>query len=223
MKRLYIVTAVALALTALPAAARADNSASLRITSSYFTAQGFDAVSENNNMMTAEFNYARGMWDLWRGQLWLEGSYIIGAKNSEIFDKQFKTGLVVQSFIVGARYTLPVWEWLVPQVRVGVGVVVGRLGLDPVNESFSKVSGWSAGLTGHVLGGVELLIPRSWISTKVTIGLTLEGGITFSSGLGFSLAPDEDDDLEQIPLLPSELGSIPLSGGQFKVGAVVRF
>lgn len=222
MKRLYTIVAV-VALTALPAAAQAENSVSLRITSSYFKAQGFDAVSENDNMMMAEFNYARSMWDLWRGTLWLEGSYSVGGQNSEIFDKQFKTGLVLQSFTVGARYTLPVWEWLVPQVRAGVGVVAGRLSLDPANESFGKVSSWSAGLSGYVLGGVELLIPRSWISTKVTVGLTLEGGITFSSGLGFSLAPDEDDDLEQIPLLPSELGSIPLSGGQFKIGAVVRF
>ena len=217
------ITSLLLIALLLPSTARAENSVSLRITSSYFTAQGFDSVSENNNLTQAEFNYARSLFQIWRGQLWVEGSYLVGAKNSELFDKQFKTGLVVQTFNVGARYTLPVYEWLVPQLRAGIGVVVGRYSLDPADSSYQQVTDWSAGFNGYLLGGVELLIPRSWISTRVTIGLTLEGGITLSSGLGFSLGPDEDDDLEQIPLQQSALGSIPLSGGQFRIGAVIRF
>ncbi len=225
MKRLKNIALPSLLLAALllPGVARADNSISLRIASSYFTAQGYDAVSKNNSLVQAEFNYARSLLKLWRGYLWAEGSYLVGAKGSKIFDKQFSTSLVAQSFTVGARYTLPVYEWLVPQVRTGLGVVVGRFGLDPASSDFSKVSDWTAGFTGYFLGGVELLIPRSWISTRATIGLTIEGGITFSSGLGFELSPDEDEDLEQIPLLQSDLGSIPLSGGQFRIGVVVRF
>lgn len=217
------VTSLLLGALLLPSSARAENSISLRITSSYFSAQGFDAVSENNNMMQAEFSYARSLFRLWRGYLWVEGSYLVGAKNSELFDKQFKTSLVAHSFTVGARYSLPVYDRLEPQVRAGLGLVAGSFSLDPVDSGFQKVSDWSAGINGYLLGGVEILVPRSWISTRVTIGLTLEGGITFSSGLGFSLAPDEDEDLAQIPLLQSELGSIPLSGGQFRIGAVVRF
>lgn len=217
------VCSLLLATLLLPAAARAENSISLRISSSYVTAQGFDAVSSNDALVQAEFNYARSLFDIWRGRLWVEGSYMVGGKNSELFDKQFRTGLAVHTFNVGARYSLPVYEWLVPQVRAGLGIVVGRLALNPADTGYDQVTDWSAGFNGYLLGGVELLIPRSWISTRVTIGLTIEGGITLSSGLGFDLAPDDDEDLEQIPLLQSALGSIPLSGGQFRIGAVVRF
>lgn len=221
--RPLLLCLVLLATLACSATAHAENSLSLRISSSYFSSQGFDAVSENDNLVQAEFNYARKLFSLWRGHLWAEGSYLIGAKRSELFGETFKTSLTVQQITVGARYTLPVFEWLVPQVRTGLGLLVGIFNLDPSSDDYSQVSDTAFGLNGYLLGGVELLLPRSLISTRVTVGLTLEAGITFSTGLGFALEPEEDDELQQIPLIASELGSIPLSGPQFRIGAVVRF
>ena len=74
MKRLKNIALPSLLLAALllPGVARADNSISLRIASSYFTAQGYDAVSKNNSLVQAEFNYARSLLKLWRGYLWAD-------------------------------------------------------------------------------------------------------------------------------------------------------
>ena len=74
--------------------------------------------------------------------------------------------------------------------------------------------------------GVEVLLPlRRFRQTGrgFTIGLVVEGGLGFSSGLGFDLGPEEDDELLQIPFEGSSFGRINPSGGQLRVGVVARF
>jgi hypothetical protein len=74
--------------------------------------------------------------------------------------------------------------------------------------------------------GVEVLLPlRRFRETGhgFTIGLVVEGGAAFASGLKFELGPEEDDELLQIPFEGSDLGRINTSGGQVRAGVVARF
>lgn len=207
----------------VPAAASAENSASLRIASSYIPNSGYDAMWDSNNLLQAEFNYAHTLMPLWRGKLWLEGSYAIGARKSELFGGDFDTSLVVQHLTVGARYTMPIYDWLVPQARLGLGLVVGGFSLDPRGDDQPKVSDFSAAFAGHLLAGVELLLPRRWTSTRFTGGLIFEAGYTFSTRMGFNLEPDEDDHEQRIKVVPAEVGGLVLTGFQFRIGGVFRF
>jgi len=49
----------------------------------------------------------------------------------------------------------------------------------------------------------------------------LEGGYGFGSRLEFELEPEQDDDLEHIPLEGSRMGGLATRAGQVRAGLVV--
>lgn len=221
-----LCTASLLVALGLPAAARADNSVSMRVNNTWVAHSGFDLVSDDDHMAQMEFNYARRLYPLWDGGLWAEASYMLGAQQDKLFGGQLETDVLFQAITVGARFTYPIFSWLVPFTRAALGVGIGSLSLEGAMVGGDAVHDTTAAFCGHLLVGVEVLLPlRRFRETGrgFTIGLVIEGGIGFSSGLGFDIAPEEDDELLQIPLEGSGLGRINPSGGQLRVGVVARF
>jgi len=180
-------------------------------------------VADNDHLPQMELSYSRRIMKVWRGSLWIEGAYLLGARKSTIFNKSYETHALIQTFTLGARYTLPVFDWLVPRLRVGAGAHVGQLGMEPEGNSQAAVNDWSAAFSGAVLGGVELLMPQRWMPTKTKVGLVVEGGYSFCTALSFDLAPAQDDDLLLIPLQGAHLGELSLDGGLLRISFMVRF
>jgi hypothetical protein len=208
----------------LCASARADNSVSLRLSSSFIKDSSFDVVSENDHLAQVEISYARRMLELFDGELWVEGSYLAGPTGTTIFGGAAETDALLQTVTVGARFGYPVFFWLVPYVRLGMGVGIGTLTLTAAEQD--SVYDRAACFAGHVLAGVEVLWPRRALRTGAsafTFGLLIEAGYAFASRLEFELAPEGDEDLQQIPLRGSGMGGLSTSGAQLRVGAVVRF
>jgi len=214
------VALVALAVLGATPAARAQNELSLKVGNTFVASAGFDLVSKNDLLPQVELTYSRELVRLWRGSLWVDATFMAGSAEASVFQGGLHTKALLQSITVGAVYKLPVWSWLVPRVRVGVGALIGTLQLTPSGEAM--VSDHSGAFTGHALLGVELLWPRAR-PRSLTGGLVLEGGYVFSSALGFQLAPSADSDLRLIPQRAAELGSLVIHGGQLRVGAIVRF
>jgi hypothetical protein len=205
---------------------RADNSFSLRISNSFVGSPGFDTVSENDMLAQAEFNYARRVLSLPHGHLWAEASYMAGTSHATLFGEQFKAQAFLQSVTVGARYTYPILSWVVPFTRAGLGVGVGTYELSPQQQK-TTIRDRAASFSGYLLAGVEVLVPHRRFRlglSHFTGGLVIEAGYGLSSDLSFDLAPEpEDEDLRQIPLRGSTLGTLSLSGAQIRVGALIRF
>lgn len=226
--RACLPTIAALLLAGAPA--WADNSASIRFNNSFITDAGFDAVSENNHLVQVEFNFARRLMQIWELDLWVEGSYMVGPSKAELFSNQFQAKALLQSVTLGARFTYPLLYWLVPFARLGLGVGIGTLELSntgggqPAGQD--SVEDRAAAFAGQLLVGVEILWPRSVIRRTgkgVTAGLVIEAGFGFASKLRFELRPEEDEELLQIPLSGSHLGSLSTTGAQVRVGGIIRF
>lgn len=101
---------------------------------------------------------------------------------------------------------------------------MGSLELAP--RGSTSVQDRAAAFAGQALLGVELLWPGGIPRRKarpITGGLTIEGGYGFSSPLGFDLAPEGDGDLNRIPLLGTEVGSVSLNGPQVRIGVLIHF
>jgi hypothetical protein len=209
---------IAIAL-AVPATASAQNLVSLRVSQSFIPSSSFDALSPNDHLVQAELAYARRLLPLRAGALWLEGSYLVGTAKADLFAQSLRTKTLIQSVMFSALYRVPLYRWLVPRARVGAGVLWGSLEL---GGAAGEVSDRAAGFSGQLLVGVELLLPRR-SATSVTGGLVVEGGYGLSTALRFKLAPERDDELRTIPLVGVDLGSVGLSGGLLRVGAVLRF
>jgi hypothetical protein len=172
-----------------------------------------------------ELNYARRLYALWEGHLWAEASYMVGASRDEIFGQELESRALLQSATLGARYTYQLMAWVVPFARAGLGVGIGTLELEGDGVA-GAVEDTAASFCGYLLVGVEVLLPlRRFRETGhgFTLGLVVEGGVAFASGLSFELGPEEDDELLQIPFESSSLGRINTSGGQVRVGLVARF
>lgn len=226
------ITLLALALLLASAPAQAQNEISLRVSTSWQADSGRAAIDTDNTLVQAEFNYARALMPLPFGQLWAEASWTLGRSQADLFDGTFDSSFFLQSFTIGTRYTLPILYWLVAHVRTGLGLGVARLGIEPgpsanlsgsTNES---ASAWGAGLSGYLLAGVEVLIPRRWMKrgdSGVTGGIVIEGGLTFSTTYNFSLAPDRDGEKIASPLTGVEVGGFNPSGAVLRIGAVLRF
>ncbi len=208
--------------------ADAHNEVSLRISNSYLADDSFAAISEDNLLLQAELSYARALFDAQRG-IWIETSWTVGAKRADLFGTALEARGLIQSLTIGGRYTWPLRPWLVPQARAGLGVIFGALSLDgdikpgAINGEISDVS---AGITAYLLAGVQLLLPRRWMygaERGITGGVVIEGGVTVSSPLSFSLSPEPDEDLRTIPLSGTDVGSMSITGGVLRVGALLRF
>jgi hypothetical protein len=218
-------TLCTLLLLASPPLALADNSFSIRINSSWIGDSSFDVVSDNDHVAQAEFTYARRLLSLWRGELWVDAAYVAGTSKSDLFGGQTKTRAFLQNVTFSARYAYPVFTWLVPYSRLGLGVGVGTFELESAIGA-SEVQDRAAALAGHMLFGVELLWPRRALLTGtsyLTAGILVEAGYGFGSRLGFDLAPEEDEDLKQIPLAGVDVGGLSTNGWQLRVGGILRF
>jgi hypothetical protein len=208
--------------------ARADYSVSIRIANSVIRDTSFDAVSEDDHLVQAEIGFARTVVELWEGILWVEGAYMGGAVRAPLFSGDAEAspelGASIQSATLGVRYDYPVFYWLVPYLRLGMGVGFGSLELNDTQEG--TVKDWAASFRGHILAGVELLWPRRALrlgQSSLAWGLLIEAGYGFGSKLGFDLRPEEDEELREIPLTGGGLGGLSVNGAQLRIGAVLRF
>jgi len=222
-------TAITIAcMLALSALAQADNSVSIRINNSWIGDPSFDVVSTNDHFVQAEFNYARRLLQFRQaelGEIWAEAAYMAGPTSSTLFGESTKAEAFLQNVTLSVRYAYPVVAWLVPYLRVGLGVGIGTLELEPLKGG-DRVKDRAAGLAGHVLAGVELLWPRRALlagRSHLTTGLVIEAGYGFGSRLNFQLSPDEDDELKQIPLSGVNVGHLTTQGWQLRIGGVLRF
>lgn len=222
-RQMLITTGLILAL-GYPQGAGANNTLGLQFKSSFIGDPGFDAVSANDHLSQVEFSYARELMPLGPGELWVEADYTLGNKKSELFGGALSTKAFLHSVMLGGCYKLPMWTWLVPRARLGLGVLMGRL--SATTEGAQEADDTAAAFTGHLLAGVELLWPRRVRRdgrTPTTAGLVIEAGYGFSSALGFELRPEEDDENLLIPLSPSTSGTLALNGFQLRIGVLVRF
>jgi hypothetical protein len=214
-------TILLVALTLLAATpARAQNEVALRVTNGFYPSPSLDLFASDDLVLGAELGYSRELLRIWRGSLWAEGSYLVSSSKAESFSGQLQSKALFNTLNLGVLYRLPLWRWLVPHARFGLGVLIGTLSLDP--SGTDKVSDTSAALSGQFLVGAELLWPRA-LRRGFNFGLVIEGGYSFSSPLGFSVEPEQPEDLRTIPVSGADLGSVVLHGGQFRVGAVFRF
>jgi len=202
------------------APATAQNEIGVRIQNGFYRSSGLDLVSTNDHLVGVELGYARELFELWRGSLWAEASYLASPTHAQSFDGQLESKALFQTITLGVMYKLPLWRWLVPHARLGVGVLVGSLGLTPRggDETLDR----SAAFAGHFLLGAELLWPRAR-RRGFNVGIVVEGGYSFASALDFELTPSRPDDLRAIPVSGQSLGSLVLHGGELRVGAVFRF
>jgi len=201
--------------------ARAEHSASVRLANTFVQDPAFAAVSADSSMVQAEFNYAlRILGPLWRGRLWVDGSFLLGSLSTDIFSDRFNVNAVNYQFMLGTRYTIAVTSWFVPMARIGAGVSVGSLTME---SSAETVEDWAPAFVGHALAGFELLMPRIWIFQRFTVGLVVEGGYSFCTDLTFEQSPAVDEDLRLMPVQGVSLGTLNYSGPQLRVGLVVRF
>lgn len=214
---------VALCCLALCSVARAEHSASVRLVNTFVADPAFGLLSEDELMSEVELSYAYKVARLpRRSGLWVEGVFLTGTAGSKLFADRMDSESRTLSFLVGARYTLPITSWLVPTARIGFGLQAARLSLEPNGYSAKPVQDWAVAFTGQALVGIELLIPRVWFFELVTGGLVVEGGYSFCSDLGFELAPKTNPELRLIPLQGIDFGSLNTSGGQLRVGLVIR-
>ncbi|HZS36019.1 MAG TPA: hypothetical protein VFF06_04295 [Polyangia bacterium] len=204
--------------------ARAAQEVAVRLSAELGGDSGLYATGGSKTLLQAELGYAHTVYSFRRGQLWVEGSWTIGERHDRLFST-FDTSLLVQQFTVGARATFPIRPWLVPQVRGGVGALLGTLRMNGLQSG--AVSETGAGFTGYVLAGLQLLLPRPWMalhaSRGITAGLVLEGGYCYSTSLRYTLSPQSSGDAVQMPSVPTDLGTLSLSGGLIRIGALLRF
>lgn len=227
LTRSSLLAAALIVALAWPAAGRADNAVSLRLSNTFIAHQGYDAVSDNDHLAQLELNYARRLYALGEGDLWAEGSYLVGSAQDSIFGGRLETHVLLQSASLGVRYTYPLLAWLIPYGRAGMGVGVGTFELTGGGrDAEASVEDRAAAFCAYMLVGVEVLLPlRRFRETGhgFTIGLVIEGGIALSTGLSFDLAPEEDEELLQIPVQATGVGRINPTGGQLRLGVVARF
>jgi hypothetical protein len=214
----------------LSGAASASNEVSLRVSTSFLADSGYYAISENRRLTQAEVSYARALFHPQRG-LWVEASWIVGSSSEPLFGTDLELKGLFNAVTAGIRYTHPIKPWIVPCARTGVGIMFGSLqargNAAQTGGVTTEVSDRTAGLTAYLLAGVQFLIPRRFLYLEerrgITGGLVIEGGVTATTGLGFDLAPEQDEELRNIPLSGSGVGSLAITGGVVRAGLLLRF
>jgi hypothetical protein len=213
----------------LATSASANNEVSLRVSSNYMVDDGVYAFSENSQLVQAELTYARALFHPQRG-LWAEASWTVGGSSADLFGSQLSSRALLNAFTLGARYTRPLWPWLVPMARAGLGVLIGSMRIEgnaTMGSESPSISDTTAAVYGYLLGGVELLLPRRWMRIDDragwTVGLVIEGGLVFSSSLSWTLKPEQDEDLRLIPLDGTDIGGFSATAGVFRLGLLARF
>ena len=206
--------------------ARANNEISLRLSSLSTVDRGVDAFSTSRQLLSAELSYARALTHPQRG-LWVEAAWMISGSKDPLFGTQLTAQGTFHTFSLGARFTWPLWSWLVPQARAGVGLIVGRVIVDGDGGVGQPVSDTAYGLAVYALAGVQFLLPRRWMRREdqsgFTVGFVIEGGILATTAMAFTLAPKADEELRQIPLTGVDVGDVSLTAGVFRAGLLVRF
>jgi Outer membrane protein beta-barrel domain len=213
----------ALLIASVSAPARAAQEVAVRLSAELASDNGLYATGSSKSLLQAELGYAHTVRSFRRAQIWIEGSWTIGERHDSLFST-WTTSLLAQQFTVGVRGTFPVRRWFVPQVRGGMGAMLGTLRINGLESGgFDETS---SAFTSYVLAGAQLLLPRPWTAQGkhlVTAGLVVEAGYCYSSSMRYSLSPAGTPDTLQMPSVPTELGTVSLSGPLFRVGALLRF
>lgn len=230
---LLFFTAALLAVGSLGApTAYADtpNAVTLRVGSVYVLDDAFGAFGANSALIQGEVDYARALLPIWRMTLWAEGTASIGRRHTELFSNRFETSGLFATITGGGRLTLPVCPGFVAQVRAGLGALIGRMSLQARQPSSDRrqqaVSDVAGGVIGYAMAGVQFLLPRRWIHARdegFTAGITVEGGMTFSSDLAFAPKPARTGDEIRMEVTAAGLGGVNLTAPGFRVGAMVVF
>ena len=207
-----------------PAPAFAANELAIHFSADFTAERGLYATGSTKNLLQVEIGYAHTVKTFRRGALWLEGSFTIGERHDRVFSA-LDTGLLVEQLTVGARYTIPIRHWVVPQLRIGAGAVIGTLSLHGL--AYGAESSSSAGFTGYALGGIQFLLPRPWMNSTgsrgVTAGLVIEGGYQYATNLHFSSQPAPSSTTLQMTTVSTDLGTLALRGALFRLGALLLF
>ena len=210
-------------LLALCNSARADTEVSMRVSSQVVNDSGYAAFSTTTGLTEVGLGAARSLATLWRTRVWAEASYQYGHPVGAPFGGDFNTDVILHTATLGARIELPIWSWLVPEVRAGVGVLLGKMSFA---DTQTTASGWSDTFTTYVLGGVELMLPQRWRGDigRWNWGLLIEGGWVAAGDLHFVLTPDTPDDkLVHTKTTSTDFGALSMSGPTVRVGFLMRF
>lgn len=225
MKRALMMTMTACLLAST--AASANNELAVRVSNQFVDDKALSAFGGARDLVQAEVDYSRALRYLGRAAIWADVSWTIGQRSGTLLGA-FDTSLLVQQITAGMRLTLPLWArvpWLVPELRVEVGALIGEMTLTAPEGG--AASDWRAGFTGLALAGVEILLPRAWMRrgarSGVTAGVVIEGGYTYATRLAFTLKPDAGGDTLRMPVSGVDAGTVSLSGGLLRIGALIRF
>lgn len=217
-----LAAALAAAVLCHAGAARAENELSVRVSTAFTGGgSGVAATGSSGALVEGELGYARLLSYLGPTRLWFEGNYMIARRSATTFG--FVHELDLHRATAGVRLSLPIPRapWLQPHVRVGVGVAAG-------NYRIGSIAGdWATAFTGHALGGFELLLPRAWMKRSggegFTMGFVVEGGLTYATALAFTSEPASAGDVIRTPTSGTPLGSLDLTAGVVRAGAVLWF
>jgi hypothetical protein len=194
----------------------------VRVSTAFTGESGLYATGASRDLVQAEIGYAHRLRAFSRLEVWGEGSYTVGQRRDQLYG-HLDSGLVAHQITAGARLALPVYRWLVPEVRLGVGALVGTMDLTLGARNAASTAG---AFTGYALGGVELLLPdlsRRPHRRLVTAGLVAEAGYQLATPLRFSVAPIDQGNVVPMPQVATPLGSLSLSGALVRVGLLMRF
>ncbi len=218
MRQLMVAALVA---AAQPASAAQE--VALRISSEFGGDSGLFATGSSRNLLQAELGYAHTVKSFRRAELWLEGSWTIGERHDRLF-ATYPASVIAQQLTVGVRATIPIRPWLVPQLRVGVGALLGTLRISGLTAG--SIEETSAAFTSYALAGIQFLLPRPWMRLEgkrgMTAGVVVEGGYCYSTDLGYSLSPASSPDKIQLPSAATDLGTVSLSGALLRIGIAMR-
>ena len=195
---------------------------SLHLNNQWVLDDGIRVSGSSSDLLQAELRYGAQVFERDRLGVWLEGDYGVGKRDA--FSNPFNRNLLIQQLHLSTRAVIAVRPWLLPQVRLGVGAVIGRA---QVGVPGASGESWAGGFSGFLTAGLELLIPRPFMRSPttrgVTAGLLIEGGYLVASPMSFSTEPASSGENLRIASSNASLGDLDLSGPLFRIGATLRF
>lgn len=143
--------------------------------------------------------------------------WMSGNSNATLF-QIFTADYTDHHLYATAEYGYRVLDWLVPYVRLGVGVAFYDLEISS-GQSLSARDHWL--FSSYASGGIEF-VTTGWV---VDLGARMEGGYALRQHPEFTLesnrqTPEDEDD---IPLQGTPIGELTTSGGLFTFEVFVRY
>ncbi|MBM4370850.1 MAG: outer membrane beta-barrel protein [Deltaproteobacteria bacterium] len=169
------------------------------------------------------------------GQGFLVGlGYAGGVQKADVFAGAFDSRLELHEVPVLLRYRYPVFDWLHPYARLGIGPTFARASLAQKSWGGDRLRQWAYGMRGSLGLGAEFLLPRRLFRRSLpegaggfTMGFALEAGYAYRLPLGFHRmrqpAGSEEDFEDQLPQGAVDLGTLKASGVYWSLDLVLHF